>query len=55
MPDPDEETIESLTEAVQGIMDILANHAVMLAGVMRALDEANIPVPGFMQPHRPVN
>lgn len=51
----DTETIETLTEAVQGIMEILSSHAVMLAGVMRALDEANIEVPGFMQPHKSVN
>lgn len=51
----DEETIESLTEAVQGIMEILSAHAVMLAGIMRSLDEEGIEVPGFMQPHRPIN
>lgn len=47
------ETIESLTEAVQGVMEILSAHAVMLAGIMRALDEKGIEVPGFMQPHKP--
>lgn len=51
----DVETIETLTEAVQGIMEILSTHAVMLAGVMRALDEEGIEVPGFMQPQKTVN
>lgn len=54
MPE-ERETIESLTEAVQGIMEILSAHAVMLAGIMRSLDEEGIEVPGFMQPHRPTN
>lgn len=51
----EEETIESLTEAVRGIMEVLSAHAVMLAGIMRAMDEEGIEVPGFMQPHRPTN
>jgi hypothetical protein len=55
MPVPEEETIESLTDAVRGIMEILSAHAVMLAGIMRALDENDIEVPGFMQPQPPVH
>ena len=51
----EQETVESLTEAVRGIMEILSAHAVMLAGVMRALDEQGVAVPGFMQPHKPTN
>lgn len=52
---PDTETIESLTEAVQGIMEILSAHAVMLASIMRSLDEAGIEVVGFMHPQKPVH
>ena len=51
----EEETIESLTESVQGIMEILSAHAVLLAGIMRSLDDEGIEIPGFMQPHRPIN
>lgn len=50
-----EETIESLTEVTQGMMEILSAHAVMLAHIMRALDAAKIEVPGFMQPSKPVH
>lgn len=55
MTDHEEETIESIVETLKGIMDIMANHAVMLAAVMRALDNAKIEVPGFTHPHKPVN
>jgi hypothetical protein len=52
---PEEETLESLTEATKGLMEILSTHAVMLAHIMRALDDAQIEVPGFMHPSKPVH
>ena len=52
---PEEETIESLTEVTKGLMEILSTHAVMLAHIMRALDDAQIEVPGLMHPSKLVN
>ena len=52
---PEEETIESLTEAVQGIMGILASHAVFLTNIMRTLEEADIEVKGIMHRKPPLN
>jgi len=52
---PEEETIESLTEVTKGMMEILSTHAVMLAHIMRALDDAQIEVPGFMHPSKPTH
>lgn len=55
MIDSEKETIESLTDAVQGIMEILASHAVFLTNIMRTLEEAEIEVKGLMRRKPPLN
>ena len=42
---PSEETIDSLTDAMRGIMEILSTHALLLAHITSALNEAGIEVP----------
>jgi hypothetical protein len=51
----EEETIESLTEAVQGVMEILAVHAMFLTNILQSLGEADIKVPGLMHNKPPLN
>jgi hypothetical protein len=55
MPEEEEETIESLTEAVQGVMEILAAHALFLTSIVRALEDAGIEVDGLMVRKPPLN
>lgn len=55
MPEEEEETIESLTEAVQGVMEILAAHALFLTNIIHALEDAGIEVNGLMHRKPPLN
>ena len=38
------ETIESLTEALQGTMDVVASHGIALAHIIRVLEDEGIRV-----------
>jgi hypothetical protein len=51
----EEETLDSLTEAVQGVMEILAVHAMFLTNILQALGEADIKIPGLMHNKPPLN
>jgi len=51
----EEETLDSLTEAVEGVMEILAVHAMFLSSILQALGEADIKVPGLMHNKPPLN
>lgn len=46
-----EETIESLTEAVEGLFDVAGHHAHLIASLIRALDDAGIDIPGVRSPN----
>jgi hypothetical protein len=50
-----EETIESLTEAMQDIIDITMNHAHLITSLIRALDGAGIDIPGIRSPLPPIH
>jgi hypothetical protein len=50
-----EETIESLTEAVQDVIDITMNHAHIITALIRALDGAGIDIPGIRSPLPPMH
>jgi hypothetical protein len=53
---PDEgETIESLTEAIQGVMDTLTTQAWFLTNIMHTLEEKGIKIKGVMYDKPPVN
>jgi hypothetical protein len=49
----EEETIESLTEAVQGVMEILAAHALFLTNILRTMEDAGMQVEGLMVMRKP--
>ena len=49
----EEETIESLTEAVQGMMEILAAHALFLTNILRTMEDAGMQVEGLMVMRKP--
>lgn len=53
MPSNEPETLESLTEAVQGVMEVLSAHAVLITNIIRALDDEGIEVRGVMAPPKP--
>jgi len=54
MPD-EEETIESLTEAMRGIMEVLTEQAWFLTQIVHSLEDAGIEVRGVMTERPPVN
>jgi hypothetical protein len=54
MPD-EEETIESLTEAMRGIIDSLTTQAWFITNIVHSLEDAGIEVRGVMHDRPPVN
>jgi hypothetical protein len=52
MPE-EEETIETLTEAVTGLFDTVGIHGHLIASLIRALDDAGIAIPGVRVPMPP--
>lgn len=55
MPEETEETIESLTKAVQGMMEILAAHSALLTNIVRTLENENIKIYGMAYRRVPLN
>ena len=49
----DEETIETLAEAMRGLFDMVGQHAHIIASLVRALDDAGVPIPGIRTPMPP--
>jgi len=54
MPD-EEETIESLTQAMQGIIEVLTEQAWFITQIVHSLEDAGIKVQGVMSDRPPVN
>lgn len=54
MPD-EEETIESLTEAVQGIVEIMTAQAWYITNIVHSLEDAGIKVQGIMHDRPPTH
>jgi hypothetical protein len=54
-PQEPQETIESLTEAMQDVIDITMNHAQLITSLIRALDAAGIDIPGIRSPLPPTH
>lgn len=46
MPDEPQETIETLTEALRGLYEVVAHQGHLVASLIRALDDEGIPIPG---------
>jgi hypothetical protein len=55
MPDEEEETIESLTEAMRGIIDSLTTQAWFITQIVHSLEDAGIKVRGVMAERPPTN
>jgi hypothetical protein len=55
MPDDDEETIESLAEAMRGIIDSLTTQAWFITNIVHSLEDAGIKVRGVMNDRPPTN
>lgn len=55
MPDEEEETIESLTEAMRGIIELLTAQAWFITQIVHSLEDAGIDVRGVMAERPPVN
>jgi hypothetical protein len=54
MPD-EEETIESLTEAVRGVIDSLTTQAWYITNIVHSLEDAGIKVRGVMHDRPPTH
>ena len=54
MPD-EEETIESLTEALQGVIEVLTQQAWFITNIMHTLEEKGIKIRGVMYDKPPLN
>ena len=52
---PEEETVESLTEATQRIVEILTEQAWFITQIVHSLEDAGIKVRGVMADKPPVN
>ena len=55
MQEESQETIESLAEAIKDLIDITVNHAHLIASLVRALDAAEIDIPGIRSPLPPTH
>jgi hypothetical protein len=55
MQEESQETIESLTEAIKDLIDITVNHAHLITSLVRALDAAEIDIPGIRSPLPPTH
>lgn len=47
MPDEPQETIETLTEALRGLYEVVGHQAHLISSLIRALDDEGIPIPGL--------
>ena len=54
MPD-EEETIESLTEAIQGVIEVLTEQAWFITKIMHTLEEKGIKIQGVMYDKPPTH
>ena len=54
MPD-EEETIESLTEAVRGLIEVMTEQAWFITNIIHSLEDAGIEVQGMMHDRPTVN
>jgi hypothetical protein len=52
---PEEETVESLTEATQRIVEILTEQAWLITQIVHSLEDAGIKVRGVMAERPPTN
>jgi hypothetical protein len=52
---PEEETVESLTEATQRIVEILTEQAWFITQIVHSLEDAGIKVRGVMAERPPTN
>ena len=55
MQEESQETIESLAEAIKDLIDITVNHAHLITSLVRALDAAEINIPGIRSPLPPTH
>lgn len=46
MHDGPQETIETLTEALHGLYEVVTQQGYLIASLIRALDDEGIPIPG---------
>ena len=54
MPD-EEETIESLTQAMQGVIEVLTEQAWFITQIVHSLEDAGIKIQGVMSDRSPLN
>ena len=52
---PEEETIESLTEAVRGLIEVMTEQAWFITNIIHSLEDAGIEVHGMMHDRPTVN
>jgi hypothetical protein len=53
---PDEgETIESLTQAMQGVIEVLTEQAWFITQIVHSLEDAGIKIQGVMSDRSPLN
>ena len=51
----EKETIESLTQAMQGIIEVLTEQAWFITNIIHSLEDAGIKVQGVMSDRSPLN
>ena len=51
----EEETIESLTQAMQGIIEVLTEQAWFITQIVHSLEDAGIKIQGVMSDRSPLN
>ena len=51
----EKETIESLTQAMQGIIEVLTEQAWFITNIIHSLEDAGIEVQGVMSDRSPLN
>jgi hypothetical protein len=51
----EEETIESLTQAMQGIIEVLTEQAWFITQIVHSLEDAGIKIQGVMSDRAPLN
>lgn len=52
---PEEETIESLTEAVRGLIEVMTEQAWFITNIIHSLEDAGIEVQGMMHDRPPTH
>lgn len=55
MPEDEEETIESLTEAVRGVIEVMSEQAWFITQIVHSLEDAGIKVQGVMHQRPPTH